>query len=170
MKKFLLALLALLLIGVGVLWVMGKDTRAIATEVEIAAPPAEVWAQIADINGWSDWNPSVTKTSGKAAMGETLDITITAEDGTDGPNYKAVIVELDEPKTLRWRAKMMNEAVFKNDRIFTLEPTETGTRLTHSEEFSGLMVPMMWGFFETGVPTILGSMNEALKATLETSQ
>lgn len=169
MKKFLLALLALLVIGVGTLWVMGKDTRAISTEVEIAAPPPEVWAKITDINGWSDWNPTVTKIGGAAVKGEMLDITISAEDGSDGPNYLAMIVELEEPKTFRWRAKMMSEAVFKNDRIFTLEPTETGTRLIHSEEFSGMMVPIMWGFFETGVPKILGDMNAALKSTLEGS-
>jgi len=57
--------------------------------------------------------------------------------------------------------------IFTNDKIFKLEETETGTHLTHTETFKGLLAPIFSNHMEKGIPPILNSMNKALKALAE---
>ena len=63
----------------------------------------------------------------------------------------------------------MAEFVMTNDKVFELEATGSGTRLIHKELFSGMLVPLFWSKFETGVPPMLNSMNDALKRIAEKS-
>ena len=64
---------------------------------------------------------------------------------------------------------MMAEFLFTNDKVFELEETGSGTRLIHKELFSGLLVPLFGSMLKEGVPSMLQSMNEALKAKAEKS-
>ena len=85
----------------------------------------------------------------------------------DGPHYNPVITILDEPESFRWRAKMIAEFIFTNEKYLRLEETSTGTRLIHKELFSGMFVPLFWTSVEKEVPPMLNSMNEALKIKAE---
>jgi len=62
---------------------------------------------------------------------------------------------------------MMFEFLFTNDKVFEFEETRSGTLLIHKELFSGMLVPLFWGYLNNGVPPMLNSMNEALKKTAE---
>ena len=62
---------------------------------------------------------------------------------------------------------MLAGFIFTNDKIFQLEETNSGTRLTHKEMFSGLLTPLFCGQMEKGVPPMLKSMNIALKDLAE---
>lgn len=143
--------------------------REITTEIEIAAPATKVWNLLTDFDHWKEWNPIVSQASGVAALGSKLSVTMRCENGKDGPKYTPIITIFDEPKSFRWRGKMMAEFLFTNDKIFELEETGSGTRLIHKELFSGLVVPLFWGKLNEGVPSMLQSMNEALKAKAEKS-
>ncbi len=181
MKKLFLSLLIFVLLASLILWIQGKDMREIRTEIDIAAPPAKVWSLLTDIEGWHKWSPIINKSSGNAAMGSTLDITMIGnmkdvEKGTelgdgqvkDGPQYNPKITIFEAPKHFRWRAQMMAGFIMTNDKVFELEETTTGTHLVHSETFSGLMVPLFWGKVKQNVPDMLNSMNSALKTMAET--
>lgn len=37
---------------------------SISTEIEIAAPPATIWAVLTDYERYPEWNPFLTKISG----------------------------------------------------------------------------------------------------------
>ena len=142
--------------------------REITTEIEISAPVTEVWAILTNIDGWAEWSPIINQASGDASLGSTLSITmIGEEEDKDGPKYDPVITILDKPKSFRWRAKMMAGFIMTNDKEFELEATSTGTRLIHKELFSGMFVPLFWSSVEKNVPTMLKSMNEALKIKAE---
>jgi len=144
--------------------------REIKTEIEISAPTTEVWSILTDINNWAEWSPIINQASGDASLGSTLSITmIGKEEGKDGPKYNPVITILDEPKSFRWRANMMAEFLFTNDKVFELEETSSGTRLIHKELFSGMIVPMFWSKLDKEVPSMLNSMNDALKIKAEKS-
>ena len=140
--------------------------REIRTEIEIAAPLTKVWSIITDFDNWKEWNPSC-QASGVASSGSKLGVTMCGEAGKDGMKYEPVITEFEEPKLLRWRGKMMAGFLFTNDKVLELEETGSGTRLVHREEFSGLLAPMFWGKLNKGVPSMLNSMNDALKKTAE---
>ncbi len=141
--------------------------REIRTEIEIHAPIAEVWSVLIDFDNWKDWNPIVNEANGPAALGSKIAITMCGKDGKDAQRYEPIVTQIKEPTYFRWRAKMMAEFLFTNDKIFELEATGSTTKLTHIEAFSGLMVTLFWSKLEGSVPAMLDSMNEALKKTVE---
>ena len=141
--------------------------REIRTEIEIAAPLTKVWSILIDFDKWKAWNPIVSKASGVASLGSKLSITMCGKDGKDAQKYMPIVTSIQEPKYFRWRAKMMAEFLFTNDKVFELEEMGTGTRLIHTEAFSGIIVPMFWSKLDKHVPSMLKSMNEALKILVE---
>ena len=111
---------------------------------------------------------SINESHGAATVGSMLSITMAGkEKGKDGPKYNPAITELEEPYYFHWRAHMLAGFIFTNDKIFELEETDSGTRLTHKEMFSGLLAPVFCGQMEKGVPPMLNSMNKALKDLAE---
>ena len=142
--------------------------REIRTEIEIAAPLTKVWSILTDFDNWKEWNP-ISQASGTATPGSQLIVTMGGADGKDGMKYMPVVTNVDEPKYFRWRGKMMAGFLFTNDKVFELEETASGCRLVHREEFSGLLVPIFWGKLNKGVPSMLNTMNDALKIIAEKS-
>lgn len=168
MKKIFIILVALLGAGIIYLAVAGSKMQEIKTEIEISAPPSKVWGIITDINNWQEWSPIINASHGVASVGSELSITmIGKEEGKDGPKYNPIITQLDEPGYFRWRAHMLAGFIFTNYKIFELEETSSGTRLTHTESFKGLLAPIFCGQMEKGVPPMLNSMNKALKDLAE---
>jgi hypothetical protein len=142
--------------------------QVIKAEIEIAASPSKVWGILMDVNSWQDWSPIINASSGEVAIGSKLNITMMGkEEGKDGPKYTPIIKELNDSKYFRWRANMMAGFIFTNDKIFELEETKSGTRLTHTETFKGLLAPLFYGQMEKGVPPMLSAMNKALKELAE---
>ena len=168
MKKIILILIASVGAGIIYLAVAGSKLQEIESEIEISAPPSEVWSIITDINNWKEWSPIIEDSSGTASVGAELRITmIGKEEGEEGPKYNPIITELDQPNYLRWRAHMLAGFIFTNYKIFELEETSSGTRLTHTESFKGLLAPIFCGQMEKGVPPMLNSMNKSLKVLAE---
>jgi hypothetical protein len=169
MKKLILVFLVLVFTTCLILWTKGNAMREIRTEVEIAASPEKVWSILTDFNHWKEWNPIVNQVSGLASLGSKLTVTMRGENGKDGPKYMPTVTVFEEPKSFRWRGKMMAGFLFTNDKVFELEKTGFGTRLIHKELFSGMLVPLFWSKFNEHVPLMLNSMNDALKRTAEKS-
>lgn len=143
--------------------------QELTTNIDINATPDKVWRVLTDINQWKDWNPIVNQATGKASAQGKLDIVMRGKDGKNGPRYSPVVTDFEEPSCFRWRAKMITGFLFTNDKVFELEETSTGTRVTHKEVFSGLLAPLFCGNIEKGVTPMLNSMNEALKKVAEKS-
>ena len=167
MKKLIFIVLSLILVVSLILWVKGNTTREISTEIEIAAPPENVWRILTNIDSWEKWNPIVVHASGTPTIGSELTITMRGEDGKDGPKYMPVVTSFQKAKSFEWRAKMISEFMFTNGRIFKLEKIESGTRLTNTETFKGTLVPLFWSKLSSHVPLMLAEMNNALKDVVE---
>lgn len=168
MNKIIIILIALVGAAVIYLAVAGSELQEIKTEIEISAPPSKVWSIITDINNWKEWSPIIKDSYGTASVGSELTITMTdKEEGKEGPKYNPIIAELNEPHYFRWRAHMLAGFIFTNDKILELEETSSGTRLTHTESFKGLLAPIFCGQMENNVPPMLNSMNKALKELAE---
>lgn len=86
---------------------------------------------------------------------------------SDGPTYSPIITVFEKPGLFRWRGKMMAEFLFTNDKVFELVKMETGTRVIHKELFKGFLVSMFWSKLTESVPSMLDSMNAALKEKVE---
>ena len=160
--------MVLTFIGVTYLAIEGNKMQEIKTEIDISAPPSKVWAILTDINNWQEWSPIINVSNGEASVGSKLSITMMGKEvGKDGPKYNPIIKALNEPGYFRWRAHMLAGFLFTNDKTFELKETESGTHLTHTESFKGLLAPIFCGQMEKGVPPMLNSMNKALKELAE---
>ena len=167
-KKLFLSILFILAVGVFYLFTQSQNLMEIESEIEIAAPVDKVWAVLTDIEKWSDFNSAINASTGVASPGSVHSVTMRGEEaGTDGPQYAPEIISFDEGKSYRWRAVMGAGIIFTNHKLFELTPTDTGTLLKHSEVFNGMMLPLMKGFMQEGVPPILDEMNQAFKAEAE---
>jgi len=171
MIKKLILIVAILILVVGlILWMNGNTMREIRTEIEIDAPMEKVWNILIDIDNWKEWSPIIKQASGVASLGSELSVTMVSEDGKggkDGPEYMPIVTIFQEPKLFRWRAKLMSEFLFTNDKVFELEETSSGTRLIHKELFKGMLVPLFWSNLNSHVPSMLKSMNDAMKEKAE---
>lgn len=140
--------------------------REIRTEIEISAPINKVWSLLTDFDHWKDWNP-ISHAGGVASLGSELTVTMCGKDGQGEMKYRPIVTKIEAPRSFRWRGKMMAGFLMTNDKIFNLEETGSGTRLVHKEAFSGLLVPLFWSKLNANVPSMLKSMNEALKLKVE---
>lgn len=139
----------------------------VRTEIFITKPPQMVWDWLTDFESWPEWNPIVNGAQGTAALGSSLTITMRGKNGQNANTYKPTIIALDAPRLLVWRATMMAGFLFTNSKILELVEEDGGTRLTHGETFSGLLVPIFCGKMQEMLGPMLDNMNQALKMTLE---
>ena len=50
----------------------------IRSEIDIEAPPEAVWAQLADLGRYEEWNPFITRAEGTAEAGQRLKLQMRA--------------------------------------------------------------------------------------------
>jgi uncharacterized protein YndB with AHSA1/START domain len=107
---------------------MSVDVEPLLEEtIEVAAPPAAVWALVSDVARMASWSPQVVKTFVRG--GPVRDGTRFFNINRRGPLFwptRAKVVTFEPHRELAFRIKE-NWTVWS----FTLEPTESGgTRVT----------------------------------------
>ena len=136
----------------------------IYTEIEIDASPEAVYAALADLESYPEWNPYHVEVIGKAAVGEPLVVHISKPNG-ETPTVHPHMLRMEPKSELTWGGGM--HGVFYGEHVFLLEETPTGgTHLIHKEDFTGIAVHF------ASLDTIeegYNQMNEALKAYLEST-
>ena len=143
--------------------------REIRTEIEIDAPAAIVWVVVTDIDAYADWNPLITQSSGVVEVGRYL--LNQREVPGDKPRTNAVQVSVvEEWRVFETVGRIAGMArVLQGRHRIELEATAEGTRLTHTEVFTGFLTRLvMRESVRVRVEEGFGAMNEALKARAET--
>ncbi len=141
--------------------------RELQATIQISAPIDRVWQVLTDFDNWKEWNPMVNQASGSASVRSKLSITMRGPNAKDAMNYQPIVIEVNPPKSFRWRATMLSGLLFTNDRVFELKEINGMTELVNKEEFSGLMVPFFWNKMNGFVVPMLEKMNKALKEKVE---
>jgi len=161
-----IALTAALLVAAGATAAGTGLTRIeIDTAITIAAPADAVWAVLADLERYPDWNPYHVRVDGALEHGAKLAVRI------EKPNGKSLsirphVMELAPGRSLVWGGGI--RGIFHGEHRFDLEPLGPNcTRLSHTEVFSGLFVrSAALDAIEPGYQR----MNRALKRHLEGAQ
>ena len=128
----------------------------------IRASPDRVWALLTDARGFPRWNSTVTSIEGDIAQGQTLKLKVpTAPTRVFKPRVSIV-----EPgRAMVWSDGMA--PMFKGVRTFALASSGDGaTEFSMSEEFSGLMLPMIKGSLPDFAP-VFEAYAEDLKRAAE---
>jgi hypothetical protein len=139
------------------------------TEIEIDAPPDEVWAILVNLRGYAEWNPFITSASGSLGPHEVLTLTLAASDGSEW-SLRPTVASVDQPRELRWTTKLWFRGLLDGEHFFQLVPTgERRTRFVNGEDLSGLLVQRM-GNRVTHMARGFVGMNEALKKRAESGR
>ena len=116
--------------------------------INIKAKPDRVWALMTNAADFPRWNSTVKSIEGKIASGETIKLVATI---SPTRTFSLKIVEFVPEKKMVWSD---GNAMFKGVRTYTFNSKSDGsTDFTMSEEYTGLMLPMIAGSLPDFVPT-----------------
>lgn len=141
--------------------------REIHTEIEIAAPPQAVWDVLAALEGWSSWNPVIAGLTLAGPLREgtrgRLRLVLPRPLGPQSLTVKLVTVR--PPHELAWKGGV--RGVLAGRHGFRLVPTAKGTRLVHTEVFSGLLAPPLIGLVRGELGKGYRRLNQGLRERCE---
>lgn len=136
------------------------------TQIDVDAPPPLVWAILTDLAAFPDWNPFITSSEGRVAVGERLTNRIEPSGGK-AVTFRPTVTEVDEQRVLEWLGRLVVPGLFDGRHRFELVPNYGGTRLIQTERFTGVLVPLFKKRLDTGTRAGFEAMNTALKARAE---
>ncbi|MGB5225773.1 MAG: SRPBCC domain-containing protein [Arenicellales bacterium] len=140
--------------------------RLIETEIQIKASPETVWSVLTKLDKYVEWNPFIKNAKGEVRVGEKLEVCISPPNGKQmifKPTVKTVVVNSD----FSWLGRFLLPGIFDGRHLFKITPTENGCLLVQKEEFSGLLVPFLWGSLDQDTRAGFELMNSALKRKAE---
>ncbi len=138
--------------------------RTVSAAVDIAATPQQVWAVLADLDAYPQWNPFIRSASGQVAKGATLTLRLVPAQGRAMTFRPKVLAA--EPGLLRWIGRLIMPGLFDGTHQFALDDMGGHTRLTQLETFRGVLVPVT-GKIITQTEAGFRALNQALKQRAE---
>jgi hypothetical protein len=105
---------------------------------DIQAPPDRIWSILTDASAYPTWGSGVTSVDGKIADGERITVHSEVAAGRAFP----VKVAMRQPNEMTWTGGMPL-GLFTGVRSFRLAPTDSGTKVTMREEYSGPLAGLM---------------------------
>jgi len=137
------------------------------TEVDIHAAPDVVWDVITDLDRYAEWNPFIVEAAGTPAVGEQLTNRLQPPGGR-AATFRPKVTEFETGETFEWLGRFGLPGVFDGRHRFEVRPTPSGgTTVTHTEQFTGVLVRMMRSSLDSRTKAGFEAMNEALKARAE---
>ena len=109
--------------------------------IMIAAPPETVWHLLTDAANYTRWNSTLSTLEGNISPGGVVRMTVKA---APGRTFKVRVSEFEPNQSMVWRDGFA--PMFQGVRTFTLEQRGADAAyFTMSEEFSGLILPLIAG-------------------------
>jgi hypothetical protein len=134
----------------------------IRAEIDIEAPPDAVWAELADLAGYEEWNPFITRAEGTAREGERLALRMQPTGGR-ALTIRPRVTEADAGSSFEWLGHLGVPGIFDGRHRFELTPTPTGTHLVQRESFRGVLVRPLRRSLDGGTLAGFEAMNAALR-------
>lgn len=107
----------------------------------IAADAERIWQVLVNGPAYANWDSGVERVEGSIALGQTIKVFSKIAPGRAFP---VKVTDLVPARRMVWTGGMPL-GLFKGIRTFTLTPEGSSTRFTMREEFSGPMLPLIWG-------------------------
>jgi hypothetical protein len=136
------------------------------TEIEIGAAPEVVWQVLTDLDAYAGWNPFITSSSGEVEVGTKL-VNRLEPPGGRPVTFKPTVTVVEDGKVFEWLGSLGVRGIFDGRHRFELEPIASGTKLTQSETFGGVLVRFFRKSLDSRTKSGFEAMNRALKARAE---
>ena len=154
----LVALALLLVLAASAKLDQPSKSESVATVID--ASREVVWAALADLDAYSEWNPYVTEASGDVRVGAQLQLRIVPP-GEDADEATVKVLTAHFERKLRWEDRLVLPGVRDLEMTFQLRKlTPNRVRLVETIRMEGLLAP--WA--DLG-PTVEGL--ELMAAALE---
>jgi hypothetical protein len=141
--------------------------KEIHTEIEIDAPAEKVWRVLTDFAAYPEWNPFIRRGEGDISVGARLHVYIQPSGGK-GMSFRPTVLVADPNRELRWLGHLWVPGLFDGEHSFAIESLgEKRVRFIQREQFSGLLVPLLWQQLDRDVRRGFEEMNQALKLRSE---
>lgn len=153
------------------------------TEITIQAPVERIWSILMDFESYPEWNPFISRITGRAEPGERLEVRLTPPDGMAMSMKPEVVSVEDAPfvskasnrpevmeasREFSWLGHLGVNGVFDGRHIFLLfEEAQSTTRFVQREEFSGLLAAPILLLVRKSTLRGFEAMNQALKQRAE---
>ena len=128
----------------------------------INASPTRIWSILCDPPALIAANTGIIRLDGVPSKGAKLKL-FSEVDPKRG--FSLNVTEFIVERRMIWSGGMPF-GLFKGERCFTLTPTKGGTEFYMREEFSGLILPLIWGSMPDLDPSFIKFAN-GLKAAAE---
>jgi hypothetical protein len=136
------------------------------TEIDIEAPPQQVWTHLVDLARYADWNPFITTAAGSAEEGAKLSLRMEPPGGRGVTLHPRVTV-VSEGSALEWLGHLGVPGLFDGRHRFELIDTRTGTRFVQKESFRGLLVRPLRRSLDGSTRAGFEAMNAALRERVQ---
>lgn len=136
--------------------------KVLRTEIVIQANPSKVWEVLTAFDTYPAWNPFVKWLKGEVKVGNRIEVAL------PGMNFKPKVLVFDKNKEFRWLGHLFFAGLFDGEHSFELQDNQNGTTtFIHSEQFTGILVPLFNKMLDTQTKTGFEEMNLALKIRSE---
>ena len=140
--------------------------QSITTEIDIAASPGTVWGILTDFASYGEWNPFITAIEGSPAVGERIAAVMRLPGGKPMA-FKPRLTAVEPGRLLQWLGSLGVKGLFDGRHSFRLTAVDAGIRVEHSEEFKGILPPLVLRIIGARTAQGFEAMNLALKERAE---
>lgn len=134
--------------------------------IGIAAPAPVVWEVLADLEGWSGWNPLYPKAEGRLSIGAPLSVELHVQ-GEAPVQQRVSVIDWVPNEQIVWAARYGGGFV-RSTRYMELEAlNDAGCVFSNGEIFNGLGARFTPKSLRARTRQGFAAMAEALKAQAE---
>ncbi len=134
--------------------------------IGVRAPASEIWRVLADLDGWSAWNPMYPKAAGILRIGAKLSLT-EAVPGQPADEIAPEVVDWVPDSQILWRDKTLGGLVRRLRYLEIEKLTDEGCIFANGEVYEGLGVRFMSKGLRSALRQGFTALGEALKAKVE---
>lgn len=140
--------------------------KTIHTDIEIEASPERIWEVLSDFGSYPDWNPFIVSIKGEPKAGTKLEVVMQPK-GKKAQTFKPEVTQAEPGRVFEWLGHLGVKGIFDGRHHFGLEPTDSGTRFTQKEDFTGGLVWLVMKMVGESTEGGFHAMNRALKERAE---
>jgi hypothetical protein len=146
---------------------MVRMPTELTTSIDIDSGPDEVWQVLTDLAAYPRWNPFITSAEGPVEVGSRLVLRMQPV-GARPVTVRPTVLEAVPGRWLRWLGRLGMPGLFDADHTFTIsDRAGGGVHLSQSEQFRGVLVPLMARSLRRHTLPAFAAMNDALKRRVE---
>lgn len=140
--------------------------KTLSTEIDIDAAPDTVWGILVDFAAYPEWNPFVVSLAGEGRLGARLEVYMRMA-GRKAIKLRPTVTAFEEGKLFEWLGRLGVKGLFDGRHQYRIEPFGDGTKFIQSEQFTGILVPLLSRILNGGTRSGFEAMNLALKERAE---